>query len=695
MLGCIRRSVDAGHITLEDGQAVQKRIDHIIRTGTGPQAAREMVAKELEAEKLEKKRRALLTETRRQALEGDLLAHRGSDGKTDLANAFVWLHEHHGQAKIQDIETRRLTILGQAHARLDALLHDLRKGAVSGDLRRRFGKTAARLDNVVREAFGQDSGDPAAKALAQAWADVSEDLRQRFNAAGGAIGQLKNWGLPQHHDGEALLKAGRATWMQHILPLLDRDKMVSQMTGARLTDEQLHEALGTMWDRITSDGWIDREPTGQAAGKGALFKQHADHRFLHFKDADAWLSYQRNFGEGDPFAAMMGHLSVMSRDIATMEILGPNPVAMRAYLREFILQKAATVAPMLSRVTEAKANVDTLAAKIKALPPAWAAASQRLDQVHAEMASIRAKYRPQLGGKPSRADRAKLDKLNAEMVGLTRTLQDAQVAAVSGKTQVPADLAAEFQSALDELGNLQGRAIPWDAANPNDAARQAIHRADAMWDVMRGSFNAPVNSRVANVLATTRNLIGAASLGSAQLSAFSDLAFGAITRRFVGLPVTDMLRDHVSMFRAGNRREAVRAGLILDSAVHVMHQQARYVGSLQARSVSSFLVDRVLGVQGLSAWTQAGKHAFGMAMQAEYADRVSLPLAALPDALRNTLQRHGIDAADWDLIRTAQLYEPEPGATFLRPNEIEQVAGRAAAEKYLAMIHRETTACRA
>lgn len=66
----------------------------------------------------------------------------------------------------------------------------------------------AHMDNVVREAFGEDTGDQAAKALAQAWDGTAETARHMFNAAGGAIGKLDGWGLPQMHDPVTVRRAG-------------------------------------------------------------------------------------------------------------------------------------------------------------------------------------------------------------------------------------------------------------------------------------------------------------------------------------------------------------------------------------------------------------------------------------------------------------------------------------------------------
>jgi hypothetical protein len=692
MLRCIKNSVDAGHVTLEEGQAVQKRIDDVLRSGIGPTAARDLVAKELEAEAFERKRRALLTEARRQVLEPQVLGFRNASGQHDPAEALVWLHEHHGQAAFDDAETRRLTILADAHAKMEGVLFEFRKGALTGDKRRLYGETKARLDNVVRELFGEDTGDQAAKELARAWDATSDDLRQRFNAAGGAIRKLEKWGLPQHHDAEALLKVGKERWIENILPLLDTERMVSQRTGAKLSPAELREALSVMWERITSDGWFDREPSGATFGKGAVFSQHADHRFLHFRNADAWLKYQRDFGEADPFAAMMGHVSVMARDIAHMEIFGPNPAAMREYLKQVVMKSASDYRPAMRLIQDAKAAVDAIAAEMKATPTRWQRLSGELDRVHKEMEAIRQRYRPQLGGKPSRRDRSRLDQLGSELMRLNKDLGEVTDQFGPQSADVPPELAARFKDALTKLGRLQERPIPWNEANPIDAVKKALHRADSMWDVMRGSYSAPVSSRMANNFATARSLVTAAALGSAMISALTDVASAAVRRKFVGLPSKAVVSDLVTMFRQADRREAVRAGLMLDSALHAMHSQARYVGGLQARNMAGYLADRVLALQGLSAWTQAAKHSFGMAMQAEFADRVAIDYAALPDALRNTLQRHGLTAGDWDQIRTAALYRPdpnEPDVTFLRPKEIAAAGGDKLAEKYTAMILRE------
>jgi hypothetical protein len=106
--------------------------------------------------------------------------------------------------------------------------------------------TQVRMENVVKELFGEASGDPTAKGLADLWAQVSEDLRLRFNAAGGSIAKLDKWGLPQHHIQEDLMHYGRQKWIDYMMQpdVLDRERMTHPLTGRRMTGEELQESLG-------------------------------------------------------------------------------------------------------------------------------------------------------------------------------------------------------------------------------------------------------------------------------------------------------------------------------------------------------------------------------------------------------------------------------------------------------------------
>ena len=61
--------------------------------------------------------------------------------------------------------------------------------------------------------------------------------------------------------------------------------------------------------------------------------------------------------------------------------------------------------------------------------------------------------------------------------------------------------------------------------------------------------------------------------------------------------------------------------------------------------------DRVLTFSGLTPWTQAGKHAFGMAFLHEAAEQAGKSGDQMHPAFRSTFQQYGFTERDWDSLR--------------------------------------------
>lgn len=207
----------------------------------------------------------------------------------------------------------------------------------------------ATLSNVVRELHGETSGDAAAAAIAEGFRTASEYARKAFNAAGGDIGKMEGWALPQTHDPIAMragarnpaeLAASKAAWIDDVIPRLARDRMIDKVAGQPFTDKRLRVVLGRTFDRITTAGMVDRDPSA-GLGRGMLARQRREERFLIFRSADDWLAYQAQFGTGDAFGVMLHHLDEMSRDIAQMQILGPNPQRQFEWLEAAAIREAA------------------------------------------------------------------------------------------------------------------------------------------------------------------------------------------------------------------------------------------------------------------------------------------------------------------------------------------------------------------
>lgn len=249
-----------------------------------------------------------------------------------------------GVAEWGNVETAARGILGQAHAVMAEGISKLRTRWLG------FARDQKLLRNAVREAFGEGTGDEAAKAFARSWGEAAEALRQRFNRAGGAIPRRADWGLPQTHDSVRVGKASRAEWVDFVKERLDIERMTDLETGSAFTPDSLEVVLQGVYETIRTNGVSDLVP-GAAAGGRKLANRRQDARFLVFKNADAWLEYQERFGSDNLFGTMMDHLRGMSRDVALLETMGPNPTASFRYLQDVATQREQ--APVSRQVNEA------------------------------------------------------------------------------------------------------------------------------------------------------------------------------------------------------------------------------------------------------------------------------------------------------------------------------------------------------
>lgn len=214
---------------------------------------------------------------------------------------------------------------------LDAV--DSRQGAGFGRRAMMFlfdAENPAMTRDLAAEIFNNAdgrTGNQLAQKGAKAWLDSIEQMRQRFNATGGDVGKLDYGYLPQPHDQARVRGNGEApardAWVQDILPLLDRSRYL-QEDGARMTDQQVIAMLNNAWETIATGGLNKKEP-GQFSGSGAKANAGSEHRQIHFKDADSYMSYMSQYGGGSMYDAMLGHIGGLSRDIALVERYGPNP----------------------------------------------------------------------------------------------------------------------------------------------------------------------------------------------------------------------------------------------------------------------------------------------------------------------------------------------------------------------------------
>ena len=307
----------------------------------------------LQFQVIQRKRKKLLAYQNWKQITRQLNEYKNFRGEADPVAAAIAHFVPDERAKYSNLEKRTQAVKNAATRQLYDVLGTFRKNLI-GSTRKK-----AQLKDMVREVFGEDTGNANARELAQAWSKAAEYLRQRFNAAGGAISKRVDWGLPQFHNTLAVRKASFQEWRDFIAPKLNRQKMIDEQTGAAFTEARLELALRDVYETISSDGLAFMKPGGVGRGK-SVSSRHTDHRFLVFNTADDWMTYQQRFGNPDAFDTMMGHISTMSRDIAMLEIFGPNPDATITFMKQTIAKRAAGDIKMEDKARKAAKSIDNL-----------------------------------------------------------------------------------------------------------------------------------------------------------------------------------------------------------------------------------------------------------------------------------------------------------------------------------------------
>ena len=203
-----------------------------------------------------------------------------------------------------------------------------------------FIESGEQVRAFTRALFGEKIDNPAMVKAAASWRKVTDGLRERFNRAGGDIGNLGDlWHLPQTHDAWRIAKTGADAWVEKVLPKLDRRQYVKS-DGSMMDDVEVREFLKESYRSITTDGANKREITGAPKGKGSRANRHGEARALFFKDGDAYMDYQLEFGGQNIYSVMFNHIDTLAKDIALLETFGPNAEANARMLLDTIKQRA-------------------------------------------------------------------------------------------------------------------------------------------------------------------------------------------------------------------------------------------------------------------------------------------------------------------------------------------------------------------
>lgn len=386
---CLNSAVEQGEINSRQAEELHryyearfKRKRAGMTEAEAAMAARQEVVDALRSEAKEKRRQVLLAEARRKEVADFIENYRDLNGKPDQLDAVLSLMIHNGYKGTFSMHGRQQAIIAMAHRDLSDVMYHFRRSKGLG-LRR----NTVDLPDLVTALHGEPTANQTAKALANALSGVLEDLRKRFNAAGGNIPQRKDHGLPHSHDPRAIQKMGREEWKAFIRQLLDPDQMTNPNTGEAIGIDGIDASLDYVYESIVSDGWAHRKPESRKFGKGKIASRYQDARFLIFRDAKSWLTYNEQFGKRDAIQTIFGHINNLAGDIAAMERFGPNPDATVEWAKQAVRaeigkRQAAGVpiegvkVPGMSAGKSADYRIDSLWKQMRGRGTVWDAPAQ-------------------------------------------------------------------------------------------------------------------------------------------------------------------------------------------------------------------------------------------------------------------------------------------------------------------------------
>jgi len=282
--------------------------------------AGEEFATQAEFAALAKKRNAILNATRRVEAV-DYLANVWKDKPArGLRALLVGTQDNRFGARSSagtEIDSLNKEYIGGLMADLDGIEGGLKlffSGAMDDEIARAISQA-----NSLEPKF--DGLDPRAVEMGKAIAKWQEVARQNANEAGAFIGKLDGRITKNSHD-QWKIQRDKAGWMASAKENFDLPRMLGDM------HEDVAEVDGLL-ERLWSD-FADgihlkvNQPPVSGKGLKGMARSLSKERVIHWKDADAWSRYNKDFGGGTLRESIVHELDRSARATGIMRVFGPD-----------------------------------------------------------------------------------------------------------------------------------------------------------------------------------------------------------------------------------------------------------------------------------------------------------------------------------------------------------------------------------
>ena len=200
------------------------------------------------------------------------------------------------------------------------------------------------------------------------------------------------------------------------------------------------------------------------------------------------------------------------------------------------------------------------------------------------------------------------------------------------------------------------------------SVEKSAKKARVQMNHATGAINQAEDEFWGRAFSTVRHVNVSTKLGSAVVSAVSDLATLTAGSVAMGRNPANMLGNAVSMvFANATRESAARMGFTAETLLTMMSSSARLTNDEVANDWASRLSGFTIRASGLGRWTDGMRLAVQMENAGHLADNVGRSFDDLDPMIRQQIERHGITASDWQHLSDPAALFNEGKGDFLTP----------------------------
>mgnify|MGYP003393301967 CR=1 FL=1 len=184
-------------------------------------------------------------------------------------------------------------------------------------------------NSLLRRALAGETNDvpPEFVRMAKAAHEYIDLMRRRYNAAGGTVGKLEDWGEPHRWSDVRVLdqikKRGRAAVANDFALAAVRERYVHE-DGRLFTQDEIRAFMDEALTTIVSDG-ANKRLAGERPdfATSVAANRHRAHREIHLRQ-DAVEGMLDTYSELGAMESLLLHMRTLARDVALIETFGPN-----------------------------------------------------------------------------------------------------------------------------------------------------------------------------------------------------------------------------------------------------------------------------------------------------------------------------------------------------------------------------------